>query len=157
MIQLNPESMVGDLNEEQINSFLRSQVIGRIGCSRADMVYLVPITYSYDGEYLYFHTNEGLKTQIMRENPKVCFEVDQVTDLCNWQSVIVNGIFEELKTKDAVNALRHLNNRLAPLRTSETFRPIYGLKGVHSRGDSDLKLVVFRIRIERMSGKYEKS
>lgn len=149
--------MLGDLNQEQIGDLLRSQTMGRIGCSNGNMVYVVPISYAYDGEYFYFHTNEGLKTQIMRENPNVCFEVDQIFDLCNWQSVIVNGVFEELKTKHAIDALRFLNNRMAPFKTSETFRPIYGLQGVHARGKSNLKLVVFRIRIESMTGKFEKT
>lgn len=149
--------MVGELNQQQINTFLSSQVIGRIGCCRDDQVYVVPITYAHDGDYLYLHTNDGLKIQMMRENPDVCFEVDQVNNMTNWQSVIVWGIFEELEGKEAERALRFLTNRVAPLVTSETFRPTYSLQGTQYREGSKMKLVVFRIKIQRASGRFEKS
>jgi hypothetical protein len=51
--------MLGKLNAEQMDHVLRSQVVGRIGCYADDTVYVVPITYLYDGQHIYGHTREG--------------------------------------------------------------------------------------------------
>jgi len=93
--------MLGTLNETQINNVLSSQVIGRLACTDGKQPYIVPVTYTYDGSYIYGQTNEGMKLNILRKNSNVCFEVDMMTDMRNWQSVIVLGKFEELKNKEA--------------------------------------------------------
>ena len=55
---------------------------------------------------------------MMRANPFVCFEVEQIDDLANWRSVIARGVFEELAGKDDQRALQLLVNRLMPLLPS---------------------------------------
>ena len=80
--------MFGKLNNEEIEGLIQSQLIGRIGCHADDVTYVVPISYAYDGTYLYGHTYEGMKVDMMRKNPKICFEVDSTRNLANWQSVI---------------------------------------------------------------------
>jgi nitroimidazol reductase NimA-like FMN-containing flavoprotein (pyridoxamine 5'-phosphate oxidase superfamily) len=88
--------MLGELNTQQIRNILSSQVLGRLGCTDGKQSYIVPVTYSYDGEYIYGQSNEGTKLAILRKNNQVCFEVDIMTDMANWQSVIALGNFEEL-------------------------------------------------------------
>ena len=88
--------MLGELTNIQIQNILTSQVIGRIGCTDGMQPYIVPVTFTYDGKYIYGQSNEGKKMKILRKNPKVCFEVDVMTDMRNWQSVLLFGIFEEL-------------------------------------------------------------
>jgi nitroimidazol reductase NimA-like FMN-containing flavoprotein (pyridoxamine 5'-phosphate oxidase superfamily) len=88
--------MLGDLTINQIENLLYSQLIGRIGCHTDEITYVVPITYAYDGTYIYGHTKEGMKINMMRINPKVCFEVDFIYNLSNWRSVISWGNYEEL-------------------------------------------------------------
>ncbi len=150
--------MTGELNREQIDNLLRSQVLGRLGCQANGQIYVVPITYAYDGEYLYLHTKEGLKTELMRANPQVCFEVDHIENMANWQSVIFWGTYEELEGEEADNALRYLSNRMVPLVTSETYRPHYGLhQKPAGRMDARTKMVVFRIKMDQATGRYEKS
>jgi nitroimidazol reductase NimA-like FMN-containing flavoprotein (pyridoxamine 5'-phosphate oxidase superfamily) len=96
--------MLGQLNNTQINNILSSQALGRLACADGKQPYVVPVTYAYDGEYIYGQSNEGLKLEILRKNPKVCFEVDLMIDMRNWKSVIVYGKFEELKEKEAEKA-----------------------------------------------------
>jgi nitroimidazol reductase NimA-like FMN-containing flavoprotein (pyridoxamine 5'-phosphate oxidase superfamily) len=149
--------MLGHLTLPEIEKLLTKEVVGRIGCSDANQVYVVPISYAYDGQYIYCHTHEGLKVQIMRSNPKVCFEVDHLHNMANWQSVIAQGVFEELKDKELrKDALQRLHGRILPLVSSETthlshdwpFRP------------SELNKiagVTFRIRLEEKTGRFETS
>jgi nitroimidazol reductase NimA-like FMN-containing flavoprotein (pyridoxamine 5'-phosphate oxidase superfamily) len=91
--------MFGNLNEETIEAVLHHQLIGRIGCHSNDLTYVVPISYSYDGDYVYAHAEEGMKINMMRQNPKVCFEVDTMENMANWQSVIAWGSYEEVRIK----------------------------------------------------------
>ena len=53
--------MFGTLNPIEIESVLHGQIIGRIGCHIDNTTYVVPISYAYDGEFIYALTNEGLK------------------------------------------------------------------------------------------------
>jgi nitroimidazol reductase NimA-like FMN-containing flavoprotein (pyridoxamine 5'-phosphate oxidase superfamily) len=88
--------MMGQLSTDEIESLLRTSVLGRIGCTDGKLIYIVPISFAYDGTYIYCHTNEGLKTDILRKNPSVCFEVEALENLANWQTIIAQGTFEEL-------------------------------------------------------------
>src|ERR1700738_1679858 len=107
--------MLGQLNISELEKLLSSQVVGRIGCHYKGVTYIVPISYAYDGEYVYCHTHEGMKVDIMRKNPKVCFEVDHMPDMANWQSVISWGEFEELTDVEQRNkALEKLGERILP-------------------------------------------
>ena len=148
--------MIGSLNKYQIDAFLRCEVTGRIGCSADGKTYVVPITYVYDGEAIYAHTREGMKTSMMRKNPQVCFEVDHIHNLANWQSVIIFGKYEELKGKVAEEVLQMIANRIHPVSTSETSVPRHGLERPHSTTASDSEMVVFRIKIKQATGKFEK-
>jgi nitroimidazol reductase NimA-like FMN-containing flavoprotein (pyridoxamine 5'-phosphate oxidase superfamily) len=38
--------MLGQLNPDQIEALLKSEVLGRIGCSANGIVYVVPVTYT---------------------------------------------------------------------------------------------------------------
>ena len=105
--------MLGHLNEQQMNNLLASQVLGRLACTDSEQPYLVPVTYAFDGKYIYGQTNEGMKLGLLRNNPNVCFELDTMTNMANWQSVIVRGRFEELTDKDAENARVILKNHLS--------------------------------------------
>jgi uncharacterized protein len=89
--------MLGELTEKQIEEVLTSNVVGRVGCSSGQKIYVVPVSYAYDGVSIIGHTVEGMKIEFLRKNPECCFEVDEIKDLADWVSVIVWGTFEELK------------------------------------------------------------
>jgi hypothetical protein len=148
--------MLGNLNELQMNNLLASQVVGRLACSADDQPYLIPLTYTYDGTYIYGQTKEGMKLDVLRKNPNVCFEVDQMTDMANWQSVIIRGIFEELSGEESERAREIFFNRLFPMTTSATVHA-YGHKVETEISDANrIKPVVYRIRIKEKSGRFEK-
>ncbi|MDO1446583.1 pyridoxamine 5'-phosphate oxidase family protein [Rhodocytophaga aerolata] len=147
--------MLGVLNQEQIDFVLRSQMIGHIGCCDAGRVYVLPVTYVYDGEYIYGHTKEGLKIEMMRNNPQVCFQVDAIQNLANWQSVVIQGTFEELSGEASHQAERLLLNRILPFQVSETI-PSGGIDIHQLASISRPVLVTYRISIEEKSGRYEK-
>jgi len=81
--------MVGRLSNEEIEEVLKRNVLGRIGCNDGKKNYVVPVNYAYDGKYIIAHSMMGLKIEIMRKNPQVCFEVDEMKNFVNWKSVIL--------------------------------------------------------------------
>ena len=149
--------MIGELTPEQINAVLFNEVVGRIACSSDGRIYIVPITYVFDGDAVYGHSAEGLKIRMMRANPHVCFEVDQRENLANWRSVIAWGVYEELHGKPAFDALQLLVARLAPVVNSETIRLPDALPVTGAKAPLDApKNVIYRIRLVERTGRFEK-
>lgn len=148
--------MVGTLNKTQIEHVLRHQVVGRMGCYAEGKMYIVPVTYVFDGDYIYVHSKEGQKVQMIRNNPNVCFQVDVIDNLTNWRSVIIWGQYEELDgIKKQQEALNILNDRLGPITLSATVRPVQTHdQPVVSKG---LKAVAYRIKVSEFTGRFEKS
>ena len=147
--------MFGNLNTEEIETVLHSQLIGRIGCHNDNTTYIVPISYAYDGEFIYALTKEGLKINIMRQNRQVCFEVEDIPDLGNWKSVICLGEYEELPNKtERHQALILLHERQLPHVTSATTK-LSSTWPFRPDNIDTIKGVVFRIRISKKTGKYE--
>ncbi|HVX49886.1 MAG TPA: pyridoxamine 5'-phosphate oxidase family protein [Chitinophagaceae bacterium] len=148
--------MLGELTDAQINNVLASQVLGRLACTDGKQPYIVPVTYTYDGDHLYGQTNEGTKLAILRKNPNVCFETDMMTDMANWQCVLVFGRFEELKGEEAEKAREILFNRVLGLMTSSTIHAHE--HGVTAELDDTnrVKTVMYRIKIKEKSGRFEK-
>jgi len=148
--------MLGELNDDQMNNVLYSQVLGRLACTDGSHPYIVPVTYMYDGKYIYGQTNEGTKLKLLRKNPNVCFEVDRMTDMRNWQSVIVFGTFEELKKAEAEKARELLFDRVFPLMTSSTIHPFGHETSAKVDDSTRIKHVMYRIKIQKMTGRFEK-
>lgn len=142
--------MVGELTAEEIDRFLHSEAVGRIGCHAFDRTYIVPVTYAYDGVAIYAHAREGLKLRMMRSNPAVCFEVDRMDGLANWRSVVASGTFSELEPASAKLAMELLQRRLAPLVPSTTSTP----DGLHHA--SGMPWSVFRILLGERTGRFER-
>lgn len=148
--------MLGDLKNSQIEHLLYSQVIGRIGCHTNDTTYIVPVTYAYDGTHVYGHTKEGMKITMMRENPKVCFEVDVMENMNNWRSVIAWGTFEELKTiEERKMGVQKLIDRILPIMTGETTVQ-HVMTDSHGKYIEAMRGVVYRIKLTEKTGRYEK-
>jgi uncharacterized protein len=148
--------MIGELNRAEIEQILGTQAVGRIGCHANGRTYVVPITYVYDGRAIYFHSLDGLKTQMMRANPSVCFEVDVVHDLANWQSVIAWGRFEELTGEAAARGLEFVLKGLMPFITGETTTPSHGLPSSSHRDKLKTEVVIGRLDLTEMTGRFEK-
>jgi len=149
--------MLGKLNNEEIEELIKSQVVGRIGCQENGFIYVVPISYAYKDPYIYGYTFEGMKMNIMRKNPGVCFEIDDTKDLANWKSVIAWGEFEELTTPEERNkALQNLNERVLPVIHSETMH-ISPLWPFSKEDPGKANGIFFRIRLKEKTGRFEKS
>lgn len=147
--------MLGELSTEQIEQLLTTNVVGRIGCYSAGKVYVVPVTYVYEDGFVYGHTTEGLKVNMLRKNPACCFEVDHYENMANWQSVIAWGKYEELKGDEATIAMQRFVKKLTPMLTSQTSWPSHGVE--HHHGDSfGKKAIIYKLTLNEKTGRFEK-
>jgi uncharacterized protein len=148
--------MLGELNETEIKNVLASQALGRLACTNGTQPYIIPLTYTYDGKYIYGQTNEGMKLKLLRKNPHVCFEVDMMTDMQNWKSVLVFGKFEELKDKKAEKARAVLFDKVFSLMTSSTVHAHEHEVKAKPDDSNRVKRIMYRIHIKKITGRFEK-
>jgi len=104
-----------ELSRGEIEEFLRGQRIARLGCHAAGTTYVVPLIYAYEDGAVVAVTTEGRKTAMLREDPRVCVEIDEYDfdGKGSWRSVIAYGTYEELSGDAVVDALALLRERFA--------------------------------------------
>lgn len=147
--------MTGKLNSEDIESMLLHHYLGRIGCHSDELTYVVPISYAYDGNAIYCHCDPGKKIEMMRENPKVCFEVDTLENLASWKSVIAWGEYEEIsEPAQRKKALQILFDRKLPTVVGSTIKLCEDWP-FHPLNLNEVPGIVFRINLENKTGRYE--
>jgi nitroimidazol reductase NimA-like FMN-containing flavoprotein (pyridoxamine 5'-phosphate oxidase superfamily) len=134
--------MILVMSPGEIDEFLRAQKVGRVGCHVDGETYVVPVIYGWDDDFIYVYTTEGKKIDMMRANHRVCFEVDEYLSNGDWHSVVIQGVFEELRDDDAARALRIIAERVASNRETSS-RP---------RGEGRAP-VAFRIRASDVTGR----
>ncbi len=62
----------------RMEKVLRETIVGRLGLSYDDEIYVLPINHCYIRGRLLFHCAfEGRKLDMINSNPNVCFEVDR--------------------------------------------------------------------------------
>ena len=120
--------MLGKLNERQIDQLLTDQVTGRIACYANESLYIVPVNYAYYGTFVYGHSRMGKKIEMMRQNPNVCFEIDDITNIFLWKSVIAWGVFEEITDEAAQQqVMQKLIHRIMPFSGKPSDQPSHGI------------------------------
>jgi len=150
--------MRGKLNEKQIEDLLTKQVTGHLGCHANGVTYIVPINYFYRNPYIFAHSAKGQKIEMMRKNPKVCFQVDEIKSVFNWQSVIAWGRFEEITEPDEKQqAMQGLIHRIMPLADRPTDHPSHGIAEKESEIDTKIELIVYKITLSKKTGRFEHS
>jgi uncharacterized protein len=151
--------MLGKLNADQIDAVLSANITGRIGCTDGAKVYVVPVNYAFNGNHVIIHSKEGLKISIMRQHPHICFQVDEIDDYANWRSVIAWGDYEEITDpRERYYAMKYLVGHLMHRQVSETAGLDDMRKAVQDAKEPDhhSRPVVYRIRLNEKSGRYEK-
>ncbi len=135
-----------------IEDVIRNSLVCRLGMSSNNQPYVVPLCFAYSDNTLFFHSaGEGLKLEILQQNPNVCVEFDidqeviQGDKPCKWgmkyRSVIgfgkgslVENLEEKKKGLDAI--MKHYSGR--------SFE--YAEPAIEST-------VIIKVKIESMTGK----
>ena len=142
--------MVYDLSVSECEELLRHERVGRLAIREAEGAYMVPITYAFGDGAIYAHAPMGKKISLMRLWPHVAFQVDTIQNLSTWRSVLVRGLFEEITDDDLAFRARALLIRASG-------GSLWGTTAGHGHATSLADAVLFRIRIDEMSGRAQNS
>ena len=139
--------MMKMLTDDEARKLFQTARVVRLGCIANGEPYVVPINCHFEDDCLYSHSLPGLKISGLRENPRACVQVDEIESDLNWRSAIAFGKFEEItKPNERADVLRKLLRRFPMLTPVES---AIALDGAAS------EVIVFRIRIERLTGASE--
>jgi nitroimidazol reductase NimA-like FMN-containing flavoprotein (pyridoxamine 5'-phosphate oxidase superfamily) len=142
--------IINELDTTECAAVLQRTVLGRLGCSHDDQPYVVPIYFCYDIELhcLYGFSSIGQKVNWMRQNPRVCLEVDEIDDKNHWRSVVVVGRYGEIHDDPREAEARRRAERLFQERHK------WWLPGAATvRSKPREHAVMFRITIEDVTGR----
>jgi nitroimidazol reductase NimA-like FMN-containing flavoprotein (pyridoxamine 5'-phosphate oxidase superfamily) len=142
--------LVHELTPAECREVLSRSHVARLACSRADQPYVVPVSFTYDADVncLFSFSAVGKKVHWMRDNPKVCVEVEEVEDQFHWTTVVVVGRYDEIDDSPEQHDLRHRALHLFQQRSE------WWLPGGAKVGDRDHHaIVIYRIHVDTLTGR----
>jgi uncharacterized protein len=135
-----------------IDSIIHKSLVCRIAIYDGEMPYIVPLSFGYEGGNLYLHSaKEGRKIDILKRNPRLCFEFDTQCEVlpaekaCSftmrYKSVIGYGKAHFLEDSgEKIATIRIIMNHY----TDKTF----------TFTEDDVKnIAVIRVEVEEITGK----
>jgi nitroimidazol reductase NimA-like FMN-containing flavoprotein (pyridoxamine 5'-phosphate oxidase superfamily) len=141
---------IHELTTTACREVLSRMHVGRLACARSNQPYVVPISIAFDpsSNCVFSFSAVGKKIDWMRENPKVCLEVEEIEDRFHWTTVVIAGRYSEITT-----AVEHRDIRARALvlleRSTEWWLP-----GVAKLGERERHaVVVFQINIDSVTGR----
>jgi nitroimidazol reductase NimA-like FMN-containing flavoprotein (pyridoxamine 5'-phosphate oxidase superfamily) len=134
---------------QECGDLLKRISLGRLACSLHNQPYIVPVAFSYEPESLYVFSTVGKKIEWMRQNPKVCLQVDEIGNRSNWSSVVVTGKYLELREPQYTSQREHAKELLGE-NVQWWLNPLAERRD--KTGDLSTVPVFFRVDIESMSG-----
>ncbi|MEP6991670.1 MAG: pyridoxamine 5'-phosphate oxidase family protein [bacterium] len=86
----------GEMSGDAARALLARNDVGRIAFSLHDRVDIQPVNYVFDDGWIVGRTQIGSKLVTLAHQPWCAFEVDEVRDVFDWDSVVVRGSFSIL-------------------------------------------------------------
>jgi len=145
---------IENLSPEECKVVLAANRLARLACCRDNQPYIVPIYYAYADDSLFAFSVPGKKIDWMKANPRVSVLVEQHGDGRQWQSVVVDGRFEELS--DRIGHKREREHAYSLLSKHSQWWEPGELKPVSPPPPEIGYPVFFRISTDRMSGRRAK-
>ena len=132
------------LTDDETRELFRLAKVARLGCTVNGEPYVVPINCDLEDDSLYSHSLPGLKISGLREDSRACVQVDHIESDLHWRSAIAFGKFEEItRPSERASILNKLLRKFPMLTPVESAIAVDG---------SAPEVIVFRIRIERLTG-----
>lgn len=138
---------VEEMQNTESEEVLQRVGYGHFACARDNQPYVVPVHYVYDKPNVYIYTTEGMKTEIIRANPRICLQVEEIIDNGYWRSVIVTGKAEQIVVKNELEeAVKVI------LATNPTLSPAISIRWMDNWVRENIE-VVYRIKPDLITGR----
>jgi nitroimidazol reductase NimA-like FMN-containing flavoprotein (pyridoxamine 5'-phosphate oxidase superfamily) len=142
--------LVEEMTVEECRKAMSSAHFGRLASARDGQPYVVPVSFVVDEEYVYLFSMLGQKVEWMRDNPRVCLEIDSVNSQSDWTSIVVLGRYEELPDTPEGRPARLRCRQLLEVQAT-WWEP--GAVAVANRVSQDVTPVFYRIYMDRLTGR----
>lgn len=137
------------ISSQECSELLQRVPLGHLACSLHDQPHIIPVAFRYEPDVIYIFATLGKKIEWMRENPKICLQVEEIGSRRNWTSVIVSGLYLELR-EPQYTAERERARSLLAQTTQWWLTPLAERREQVS--DLSIEPVFFRIDIQSMTG-----
>ena len=144
-------------DREAVETILREADACRLGFAVENVPYIVTLNFGYtwEGEFprLYFHcAREGRKLDMMRQNPRVCFELDAEHELVTGPAPCDYGM--QFASLVGYGSLRKLGREDERRRALELLMRHYGWKGEGDFQPGPLaSTCLLELEVEELCGK----
>ncbi|MBC7000289.1 pyridoxamine 5'-phosphate oxidase family protein [Cytophaga sp. FL35] len=151
--------MIKNLNTDGCLKLLGENYIGRLGFVSGQSPCVIPITYFHDAEEkcIISYSFIGHKLESMRRFPAVSLQVDNIADVHHWQSVLIQGRFEELKGSTAKKYLHKFAQGVQKIIEDRQDGNPKSISDFSANITGKEAPVAYLIRINNISGKYRES
>ena len=95
---VHDEAVFRELTTSEAEALLARHRMGRLAYSVHDHVDIEPLNYVYDAPWIFGRTSVGSKLLALAHDRWCAFEIDEVSGLFDWQSVVVKGPFYALSS-----------------------------------------------------------
>ena len=142
--------LIHQLARTDCEAILARTHIGHLACARHDQPYVVPIHFWYDPprQCIYGFSAVGQKIAWMRDNPKVCLQIEDIADKDHWTTIIVVGRYDEIAQTPEEADARQRARQLFQQRPEWWF-PAAAKTTTHEHPD----VVIYRIHIDSITGR----
>lgn len=89
-----------NMTQTECLTLLEGAHYGHLACCSEGQPYVVPIYFAFHARVAYSFSMPGRKVEWMRQNPRVCLQVEEAPPGGGWKSVVINGKFQELSDND---------------------------------------------------------
>ena len=140
-------------DKDVLVEILSGAKVMRIALSDEDGPYVVPVTFGYEDDTIYFHSSpKGMKIDMLRKNNKVCFEVEVDTEIVSADTPCKYGV--RYRSVIGFGHAHILDDEQEKVRGLDILMGHYA-EGPFAYEPKFLKLAcVVRIDIESMTGKH---
>jgi uncharacterized protein len=135
------------LGRAESEAILARNNVGRLAYARANRVDIEPVHYVFSDGWIYGRTSAGKKIEMVGYSWwPVAFEVDEITALFEWKSVVVHGGFYTLRRDGGPAETVEWERAVELLRTliPQTFT---------EDDPTPFRDIVFRIAVQEISGR----
>jgi hypothetical protein len=136
-------------SDQECQKLLERVSFGRLGCALDNQPYVVPVAFAYEPGHIYVFSTAGKKIEWMRQNPKVCLQVDEIGSRANWTSVLVSGTYLELREPQYATEKEHAR---ALLGDSANWWMVAIAERREQVDDVSIQPLFFRVEIESITG-----
>ncbi len=135
-----------------VDSILYKSLVCRIALYDGEMPYIVPLSFGYDGKNLYLHSaKEGRKIDILKRNPKLCFEIDTDTEVLPAEKACLFAMrYRSVIGYGEAHFLEDIAEKIAAIRIIMSH---YTDRDFNFTEDDVKNIAVIRVEIKQLTGK----